>query len=70
MLIRPKPRHVTPSTSLAKLIADGDKRYLNFEVMNDSIIAGSRNPKLTGKILISEKDKNGNIITHWDKIYN
>ena len=57
-------------TSLAKLIADGDKRYLNFEVMNDSIIAGSRNPKLTGKILISEKDKNGNIITHWDKIYN
>lgn len=57
-------------TSLAKLIADGDKRYLNFEVMNDSIIAGSRNPKLTGKILISEKDKDGNIITYWDKIYN
>ena len=56
-------------TSLAKLTADGDKRYLNFDVLNDSIIAGSRNPKLSGKILISEKDKEGKIITHWDKIY-
>ena len=55
-------------TSLAKLIADGDKRYLNFEVLNDSIIAGSRNPRLSGKILISEK-KDGKIVTHWDKIY-
>jgi AAA domain len=57
-------------TSLAKLIADGDKRYLSFDVLNDSIIAGSRNPRLQGKILISEKDKKGNIITYWDKIYN
>lgn len=56
-------------TSLAKLVAEEDKRYLNFQVLNDSIIAGSRNPKLSGKILISEKDKDGKIITHWDKIY-
>jgi len=55
-------------TALAKLIADGDKRYLNFEVANDSIIAGSRSPELQGKILISEKTKDG-IVTHWDKIY-
>lgn len=56
-------------TSLAKLSADGDKRFLNFDVMNDSIIAGSRNPKLQGKILISEKQKDGSIKTFWDSIY-
>jgi hypothetical protein len=56
-------------TSLAKLVADGDKRYLNFEVLNDSILAGSRNPKLEGKILISEKQKDGTIKTFWENIY-
>lgn len=56
-------------TALAKLTADGDKRYLNFEVLNDSIIAGSRNPKLAGKILISDKNDKGEVITHWDNIY-
>lgn len=56
-------------TSLAKLIAEGDKRYLNFEVLNDSVIAGSRNPRLEGKILISEKTKDG-IKTYWNNIYN
>lgn len=55
-------------TSLAKLVADGDERYLNFDVQNDSIIAGSRAPHLKGKILISkmEKDK---VVTFWDNIY-
>lgn len=57
-------------TSLAKLIADGDKRYLNFEVLNDSVLAGSRSPKLSGKILISEKQKDGAIKTFWENIYN
>lgn len=57
-------------TSLAKLIADDNKRYLNFEVMNDSIIAGSRNPVLKDKILISEKQKDGSIKTFWENIYN
>lgn len=56
-------------TALAKLVADGDKRYLNFDVLNDSIIAGSRNPKLQGKILISEKQKDGSIKTFWENIY-
>lgn len=56
-------------TSMAKIIADGDERYLNFEVLNDSILAGSRAPKLEGKILISNKEKNGKIVTFWDKIY-
>lgn len=56
-------------TSLAKLIADENKRYLNFEVMNDSIIAGSRNPVLKDKILISEKQKDGSIKTFWENIY-
>lgn len=57
-------------TSLAKLIADDNKRYLNFDVLNDSIIAGSRNPKLQGKILISEKQKDDSIKTFWENIYN
>ena len=56
-------------TSLAKLIADGEKRYLNFDVANDSIIAGSRAPHLTGKILISTKEKDGKIVTFWENIY-
>jgi hypothetical protein len=55
-------------TSLAKMVADGDERYLNFDVVNDSIIAGSRAPHLKGKILISkmEKDK---LKTYWENIY-
>lgn len=56
-------------TALAKLSAEGNQRFLNFDVANDSIIAGSRDPKLKGKILISEQDEEGNIKTHWDKIY-
>lgn len=57
-------------TALCKLIIDGDDRYLNFEVQNDSIIAGSRSPKLKDKILISSMDKNGQIETFWKTIYN
>lgn len=56
-------------TALAKLTAEDNKRYLNFEVLNDSIIAGSRNPRLEGKILISEKGKDGIIKTFWENIY-
>jgi len=56
------------STSLAKLVSEGDQRYLNFDVLNDSIIAGSRSPKLKGKILIS-KMKNDKLETYWNNIY-
>ena len=56
-------------TSLAKLFADDTKRYLNFEVLNDSIIAGSRAPKLKGKILISEQAEDDSISTFWENIY-
>lgn len=56
-------------TSLAKLSADGNDRYLNFDVLNDSIIAGSRAPHLKGKILISSADKDGKIKTFWENIY-
>ena len=31
-------------TSLCKLVADENERYLNFDVQNDSIVAGSRAP--------------------------
>lgn len=57
-------------TSLAKLVADDNKRYLNFDVLNDSIVAGSRAPQLSGRILISEQDKNKNIKCYWENIYN
>ena len=55
-------------TSLCKMIAEGDKRYLNFDVMNDSIIAGSRAPHLKGRILISEM-KDEELTTFWENIY-
>jgi hypothetical protein len=56
-------------TALAKLSADGDERYLNFDVLNDSIIAGSRAPHLKGRILISKMGEDGVVETFWDKIY-
>jgi hypothetical protein len=57
-------------TALAKLTAEGTERYLNFDVLNDSIIAGSRAPHLKGRILISKQDKQGKIETFWNNIYN
>lgn len=57
-------------TALAKLVADGDERYLNFDVLNDSIVAGSRAPQLKGRILISKVDKEGTLQTYWENIYN
>jgi hypothetical protein len=56
-------------TALAKLVADGNERYLNFEVLNDSIVAGSRAPQLKGKIKISKQDSEGNTETYWENIY-
>lgn len=56
-------------TALAKLVAENEDRYLNFDVLNDSIISGSRAPHLKGKILISKQEKDGSIITYWNKIY-
>jgi len=56
-------------TSLAKLVAEDNKRYLNFEVLNDSIVAGSRAPQLKGRILISEQNPEGETITYWENIY-
>lgn len=55
-------------TALGKLVADGDKRFVNFEVQNDSIIAGSRSSALQGKMLLSEKTPDG-ITVHWDNIF-
>lgn len=56
-------------TALAKMIAEDGQRYLNFEVKNDSIVAGSRAPYLKGKILISEMDDDNNLETYWENIY-
>lgn len=56
-------------TSLAKLVVDGPDRYLNFDVQNDSIVAGSRAPQLKGRMLISKQLDNGDIEVYWDKIY-
>lgn len=59
----------TKVSALCKLIADGEKRYLSFEVDNDNIIAGSRVPHLTGQILISEKTDKGVVKCFWKNIY-
>lgn len=56
-------------TALAKMTAEGNDRYLNFDVLNDSIVAGSRAPFLKGKILISSMDKEGKLTTFWESIY-
>lgn len=56
-------------TSLAKLVVEGNERYLNFDVQNDSIIAGSRAPQLKGKILISKMGENDKVETFWENIY-
>jgi len=59
----------TKVTALGKLIAEGNKRFINFEVLNDSIIAGSRAPFLKGKILLSEKQDDDSIVTFWENIF-
>jgi hypothetical protein len=56
-------------TALAKLVADSNERYLNFDVINDSVIAGSRVPYLKGKILISKMEKDDKLETFWENIY-
>lgn len=56
-------------TALAKLVVDENKRYLNFDSQNDSIVAGSRAPQLKGKILISEMKETGEVVTFWENIY-
>ena len=58
----------TKVTALGKLIADKNKRLINFEVLNDSIIAGSRAPFLKGKIQISEEIE-GKVVTQWENIF-
>jgi len=58
----------TKVTALGKLIAEDNNRLINFEVLNDSIIAGSRAPFLKGKILISSI-KDDKIETLWENIY-
>ena len=56
-------------TSLAKMIAIDHSRYLNFDVANDSIVAGSRAPQLSGQILISSQDEDKVTTTFWANIY-
>ena len=57
-------------TSLAKLVAEGNERYLNFDVANSGIVAGSRAPYLRGKILISRQNDDLSVDTYWENIYN
>lgn len=57
-------------TALCKIIAEDNLRYLNFDVQNDSIVAGSRSSALTGKILISSVDpETKKATTFWESIY-
>ncbi len=55
-------------TSIAKLVPEGNKRYLSFETPDENTIMGSRAP-LKGKILISEQMEDDSIKTYWENIY-
>jgi hypothetical protein len=56
--------------SIAKLIAEGNERYLSFEARNEHEILGAHSKHLKGKIKISdyieEEDK---VVTYWEKIF-
>jgi len=56
-------------TTLCKLVADRNDRFLSFDVANDSIIAGSRAPWLKGQIKFSSLKDDGTIETYWESIY-
>jgi hypothetical protein len=56
-------------TALCKIVADGKERWLNFDVQNDSIVAGSRSSALKGRILISRMNDKDKIETFWENIY-
>lgn len=56
-------------TSMAKLVVEDEERWLNFQVQNESIVAGSRAPMLTGKMLISRRNADKSIDTFWETIY-
>ena len=56
-------------TAMAKLVVEEDERWLNFDVQNNSVVAGSRSPLLKGKILISKMNESGEVDTFWEKIY-
>jgi len=55
--------------AVAMLSRDGDQGILNFDTENSQNVAGGRCNHLTGKIVISEKQKDGSIKTFWDRIY-
>jgi hypothetical protein len=56
--------------SIAKLVAEGNKRYFSFEARNEHEVLGGHAKHLKGKILISEYDEEQDkVITHWDKIF-
>lgn len=54
--------------AVGHLFRENNNCYLSYN--NDhKVVCGGRCSHLSGKILISEKDNNGEIITHWDKIF-
>lgn len=63
-----KDIYCAKADAICMLVADGDKRYLNFMAKDDSKYMGSRASHLEDKILISEKTDNG-IKTYWDKVF-
>ncbi len=57
------------SDGIGYFYREGNKGYLSFEVLDDTI-SGSRAASLEGrKILISEKLEDGTIKTYWNEIY-
>ena len=56
--------------SVAKLVAEGDKRLLSFEARNEHETLGGHAKHLRGKILISEYDQEAEkLSTFWENIF-
>jgi len=63
-----KDIYCTKSDAIAVLVAEGDKRYLNFRAKDDSKYMGSRASHLHDKVFISEKTDN-EINTYWENVF-
>jgi len=57
------------SDAIGYLYRKGDTNILSFKT-KDTVSCGARSSHLSNaEIVLSEKDENGNLITHWDRVF-
>ena len=47
----------------------GTKNIISFKTTEFDIISGARNPHLANVEFVLSELKDGNVVTHWDKIF-